>query len=939
MSKKFEPGMAFDIEKLNKVFAFVSILLLMTVFWFFLDDYIKPWKKVQIDAMEIKNKKITQNIKEENEKITNEQISEVKNKIEKAKSIVKGRSEIIDQTEKEIAEIIRDIKNENIINGILNAKVGEVNFYFGSSSADNSKDLYVKLKGLKEKFSASNNNLKLLRSQKKSLKNKLKNLHSEINLSEKEMTKLISTRDKLYAAQRNTEINPLYILRNSPMIDFLDPTLKIKQVVLDNITDDRFFRQVPKVDRCMTCHTFINTPGNESMDNPHKTHPNLDLILGEKSPHPMKKIGCTVCHGGEGHRVVDFNAAAHTPRNNKQKLEWEKKYDWHAPHKVTDPMVKVGMTEGRCIKCHSDVEYVSQAPVLNEGRNNIEKFGCYACHKIKGWEHKRKPGPSLQKISSKVSKDFFKKWVWNPKSFNKHAKMPSFFLQSNNKNEEFKNKNMAEVDSMAEYIWSISEKYQPFKKFKPGDIENGKELITKVGCLACHGVKGLEDEFDKIKTANMATKSLVGPYLSGLGSKVNKDWLVSWLLKPSHYQEDTIMPSFRLNTKEARDIASYLLSQVNEDFDKSSFENVSKELRDEMLVTYFSAFDTTESAKNKLSKMTDRERVLELGKRSVGKYGCYSCHSLNGFEGRSPIGPELSYFGSKPLAQMNFGHEHDIGHSRSAWTSAHLENPRRWDAGTDKPFKDLLRMPHFSFSKREIETINVALQGQLDHFIPLAGMKRLDSREKIVEDGNKIINKFNCQGCHKIDGVGGDILAIYDDEGEAPPFLIEEGSRVQTDWLYHFLNNVDTIRPNLEVRMPSFKFSEKERDLIINMFKTKAHQNIFVKDPLKVSWIPGERKAAIKLFNSLDCVSCHTHTGSDPEDASAPDLRKASARLRPQWIKTWLSDPTKILPYTVMPNFWEDGESFEPDILGGDKERQINALAKYIKELGGKHSR
>ena len=33
----------------------------------------------------------------------------------------------------------------------------------------------------------------------------------------------------------------------------------------------------------------------------------------------MKEIGCTVCHGGEGHRVTDFNAAAHTPQNEEQK--------------------------------------------------------------------------------------------------------------------------------------------------------------------------------------------------------------------------------------------------------------------------------------------------------------------------------------------------------------------------------------------------------------------------------------------------------------------------------------------------------------------------------------------------------------------------------------------------------------------------------------------
>ena len=42
----------------------------------------------------------------------------------------------------------------------------------------------------------------------------------------------------------------------------------------------------------------------------------------------------------------------------------------------------------------------------------------------------------------------------------------------------------------------------------------------------------------------------------------------------------------------------------------------------------------------------------------------------------------------------------------------------------------------------------------------------------------------------------------------------------------------------------------------------------------------------------------------------------------------------EILPYTNMPNFWEDGESQNEDILGGDPEKQINALTKYILEIG-----
>ena len=68
-------------------------------------------------------------------------------------------------------------------------------------------------------------------------------------------------------------------------------------------------------------------------------------------------------------------------------------------------------------------------------------------------------------------------------------------------------------------------------------------------------------------------------------------------------------------------------------------------------------------------------------------------------------------------------------------------------------------------------------------------------------------------------------------------------------------------------------------------------------------------------------------------DPTAPDLHFAKRRLRKSWIKKWLRDPQAIMPGTLMPSFWEDGESMAPGILGGDPDKQIEALTKYILEV------
>ena len=931
MSKQNEPGMAYNMAKLNKVFFFLSLGFLMTVLWVFLDDYIRPWKAVQIKGMKIKREAIAEKIREAEKSLDKKKLMEWEKELEQSKNIVSSRKESIERVKEEIARIGVQIKDETIVNGSLNSQVAATTFKWEKAHAHHdsrAKRMFKKLKGLRKDFALSKDRMKRLVERDKAKKKELAKLTEEVTESEKNISNITKQMDLLKMAKAKTKKDAVFLLRNLPFVDFMDPTIKIRQVVAKNITDDRYFQQVPKVDRCMTCHVFIDQKGYEGRPNPYKTHPKLDLMVGAKSPHPMKEYGCTTCHGGEGHRVLDFNAAAHTPRNEEQRKEWEKKYGWHPPHKIPQPMFRVGHTEAGCIKCHQGVEFIPSAEVVNSGRRNMEKHGCYGCHKIEGWQHKRRPGPSLKKIASKVEKEFFKNWVWSPEKFNKHAMMPSFFMQSNNSSDDFALKNVTEVNSMAEYVWSQSQEYKPFGKYVKGDGKRGKELIRTIGCMGCHGVEGLDEESEKVG-------AYAGPYLSAMGSKIrNPDWLVSWLKKPSHYQKDTIMPSFRLNAREANDIATYLLSLKNSKFEDLRFEPMNPELRDELLVEYLSAFDTLETAKNKVARMSSHERTLELGRRSVAKYGCYSCHEIAGFDDRAPIGAELTNIGSKPLTQFGFGHEHHIEHSREGWIKAHLMNPRRWDKGSDRPFKDLLRMPHFNMSAEEAESITVALLGQVSDYIPLAGIKRLDAHESIAAEGAKILNKYGCYGCHRIDGMGGDIGALYEDDlNEGPPWLVEQGHRTQSDWLYHFLGNVETIRPWLKVRMPSFNLSDEEKNRIVMGFQVGARRPTFVDNDAKVVWKPGERNAAVKLFRSLECASCHTG-GFSKEEATAPDLHLSKRRLRPDWIKKWISNPHAILEYTTMTNFWEGGESFEEEILDGDPRAQQEALVKYLRELG-----
>jgi mono/diheme cytochrome c family protein len=934
---KREPGMAYDTKVLNKIFAITSVVFLLVTIWMVFDDYIRPWKAIQVKAMDIQKQKIQEKIKEIDGSIDGKQLQALKVKIAEADKALEGKKSEIEAANKKLGDIAREIYVQNMTNGINGSQASAFQFKYEHAMVekhfDEAKALKESFDDFKKKEMAGKDRLKGLQAEQVAVENEIKLIQAAKLDAEKTQKSLLSSKELLLASLSGTEKSPVWALRNAPFIDYLDPTVKIRQLVIKNVTDDRYFQQVPKIDRCTTCHVFIDQAGYEDQKNPYKTHPKLnDLAVGVNSAHPIKDFGCTSCHGGVGDRVNDFSSPAHVPQNAEQEKEWKEKYHYHPPHKVPQPMIPLQYAEGMCIKCHQGVERLPLADNLNKGRELVEQYGCYACHKIEGWQHLKKPGPSLVKVTGKIpSKEFIKNWIWNPFAYNPKSQMPQYFSQLNNSSPKFKEKNIAEVNSMAEYIIKTSKSYQGLNTYTGGSVDAGKELVQKVGCIGCHMIKGVDEQWAKVENRS-------GPYLSALGSKVDPNWLVSWLKKPDHYDPTTIMPSFRLTDKEANDIAAFLLSQKNEEFAALTFPALNRSLRDEILVEdYFSAFETLDAAKKKLETMSDEERTMELGKKSINKYGCYSCHNINGFEGDLPqIGPELTKEGSKPVEQFGFGQQHQVPHSREGWLTQHLKAPSIWDVGVPKAFKDLNKMPNFHLPDDEVDAIVGMILGQVSDKIPLAGQKILDANEKYAEEGRKVMNKYNCYGCHKIDGMGGKLSEAFEDQNYGPPYLKSEGKRVQTEWLYNFLRNVHPIRTYVNTRMPSFNFTEEELNKIVMGFQAASGEGTF-QEKFKVVWEPGEREAAQKMWNELACTTCHT-IGFTNETPQAPNLHHAKNRLRTSWIEAWLAGPTNFVSYTSMPAFWDDGSgnliSAVEGVLDNDPKRQIKAMRKYVQEMG-----
>ena len=75
---------------------------------------------------------------------------------------------------------------------------------------------------------------------------------------------------------------PLAWFRGLPLIDLAAPPTKIQQITLPDLTINYNFKDVPRFDRCKTCHMGIDRVGYETdaegqpMPQPFAAHPLLD---------------------------------------------------------------------------------------------------------------------------------------------------------------------------------------------------------------------------------------------------------------------------------------------------------------------------------------------------------------------------------------------------------------------------------------------------------------------------------------------------------------------------------------------------------------------------------------------------------------------------------------------------------------------------------------
>lgn len=560
-------------------------------------------------------------------------------------------------------------------------------------------------------------------------------------------------------------------------------------------------------DRCITCHVGISDVRLAVLPQPFGPHPPMY--------HDPEEFGCTPCHSGQG--------IATTVTESVGEVEfWNK------------PMLPAEFSEAGCGTCHSE-KRVSDAPILTKGRQLLEEYRCVGCHVIPTVTPQYTI--SLDGLNRKVNREWLVEWLKAPRETVGNSRMPAFHFTDE------------EIDDLADFLLTAENQiegaaWEPLPAALKGNfldndalIRQGSRQFREARCISCHPINGRGGSLatdlglvaSKLKSAwlynyirnpqhlapdvpmprygftsedagavtayilsefidwdleefsdeshnpssdfyqrgrkifndynclgchSLSAKGVtrnMGPELSGIGDKplveldfghaeiIETRWSFIYhkLENPHQFLDNARMPDFGFDAGELQAATTALLSLQDNRSTSNAHVTVAQSV----------------------SAPLPKGEVGQL----VERYACLSCHVI-GDKGHL-LATDLSREGSRV---------------KPAWLHDYFRVPY-----TLRPILTE-RMPNLFMSANEIEQISnyielVYLDDDLDQ------VKLSLGNRAIIETGRKLLHeKYGCQACHQVNGIGGYV---------GPPLDIT-AQRSKPAWIYSWILNPQKYRPD-----------------------------------------------------------------------------------------------------------------------------------------------
>ncbi|MDG2206562.1 MAG: cytochrome c, partial [Pirellulales bacterium] len=484
--------------------------------------------------------------------------------------------------------------------------------------------------------------------------------------------------------------------------------------------------------------------------------PMVDLLKDVDTPGTMRRVGPSLRYVGSKLGMKTLAAWIKRPQDIRPTSKMPAFFGLH-DHLKDDPQIVADTLALEEMEIRAAAHYlnessqpfeyaaadsrVTEAASVERGKVQFEIRGCLACHSHEGTPAgEAMQGPNLTNLAKKINTDKGKRWLrsWllEPNRYHRRTVMPVMYLDP----------------------------------------------------------EPLRDETGAPVAAEDGTPRLFDPAADIAAYLLGEDWQA----------EQNALAS--LTSEQSQSLGQLALLYLKGSFAEKRAEAYLREGIPERLSA------TVKGAEKELLGSADQEhRLMYVGRRTISKYGCAGCHDIPGMESEKPIGAALAEWGRKEPSKLAFEHivhyvekkhaekkhgplheAHGTGseaghhaldvtelppdegyftsalmhHSREGFLRQKLLEPRSYDYEKvkNKGYNDRLRMPLFPWAAGVLETDakeakrNAEIEAIMTFVLGLVAepptaeyVYEPDTQKNAIVQGEKVLAKFNCAGCHTLE--------------------------------------------------------------------------------------------------------------------------------------------------------------------------------------------
>jgi mono/diheme cytochrome c family protein len=715
-------------------------------------------------------------------------------------------------------------------------------------------------------------NFKQLEETYNDLKDQRAKLNAELGDTLRPVTQAKAAMDE-YVNDHMVDLTPVQIAGLEKKTDDLEPAIQQINVAEANI-----------VDRCESCHMGIRDPlkltaasmspaGAKSPDDYAKafvSHLAPELL----QIHDPDKFGCSPCHQGNGRATTSIEKAHGTYEH----------WLW--------PLFAKQNVEAGCQTCHAADMILVSGDVgwtISHGKDLFRQRGCMGCHRYEGYD---KEPEELQSLNQQI------KQLEGEKRDN--TKQSAYLM---------KQADAAETNEEANRL-------------------NDQAVGLRV---ANSKIDGRLQQIDFRTHSLMQDMKKVGPNLKDVRLKLNKNWIPVWLKKPTDFRPTTKMPNFRLTDEQIQAISAYLWQSAltdslpqqkpgNADHGKELFET-----RGCLACHSIGEGDDLQGG-------TFAANLTRVGEKDNYDYLVRWIH--NARERTRPYCPyEKKDIGPEDYAKKGLPYVFDLKHSRCPNDGHELE------------VQNMTVMPSLRLSVEDAQDIAAYLLTQKKQEPSAYANAAFMDDPKLKDEGKKWIRHYGCAGCHEIAGmedegrIGTELtfegskpierldFALFTDEaqrgGKEPISNPEDLARLpegpaKGPWYDHKgffehklaepeIYDKGMIKSETEaLRMPNVHLS-KDQVQALTTFLLGSQESAL---PANYQYRPQDARRDIQegwwIVMKYNCVGCHQffpgqdsslmkmkkYQDPDWKEQLPPKLYTEGARVNPEWLRHFLSNPS-----------------------------------------------